>query len=77
MATDRSPRRILSAAMGITAIFDLTGMTVYQRMRPVLPPSPPHPDDADPFTAAMITIMSARPQSTGPPPEGSGETPPP
>jgi hypothetical protein len=46
--------------MGITAIFDLAGMTVYQRMRPVLPPSSP-PED-DPFAAAMATIMSARPQ---------------
>jgi hypothetical protein len=46
--------------MGITAIFDLTGMTVYQRMRPVMPPSSPPKDD--PFAAAMATIMSARPK---------------
>jgi hypothetical protein len=60
MPTDKSARRILSAAMGITAIFDLTGMTVYQRMRPVMPPSPPPRDD--PFGLAMATIMSARPR---------------
>lgn len=46
--------------MGITAIFDLTGMTLYQRMRPVMPPSSPPKED--PFAAAMATIMSARPK---------------
>jgi hypothetical protein len=46
--------------MGITAIFDLTGMTLYQRMRPVMPPS--SPPKQDPFGAAMATIMSARPK---------------
>ncbi len=49
--------------MGITALFDLAGMTIYERMRPVLPPSPPHPQDVDPFTAAMTAILSARPKS--------------
>jgi hypothetical protein len=72
MPTDRSARRILSAAIGITAIFDLTGMTVYQRMRPVMPPS--SPPSEDPFTAAMATIMSARPQQADPARDESGET---
>ena len=72
MPTDRSARRILSAAMGITAIFDLAGMTVYERMRPVLPPSSP-PED-DPFAAAMATIMSARPQAAEPERDKGGET---
>ncbi|MGH3302200.1 MAG: hypothetical protein ACRDOK_11055 [Streptosporangiaceae bacterium] len=72
MPTDRSARRVLSAAMGITALFDLTGMTVYQRMRPVLPPGSP-PED-DPFGAAMATIMSARPQAADPARDESGET---
>jgi hypothetical protein len=73
MPTDRSARRILSAAMGVTAVFDLTGMTVYQRMRPVMPPS--SPPAADPFAAAMITIMSARPKRADPAPHESGEKP--
>jgi hypothetical protein len=58
--------------MGVTAIFDLTGMTVYQRMRPVMPPS--SPPDEDPFAAAMATIMSARPQQADPASDESGET---
>jgi hypothetical protein len=58
--------------MGVTAIFDLTGMTVYQRMRPVMPPS--SPPDEDPFGAAMATIMSARPRKADPPRDESGET---
>jgi hypothetical protein len=48
--------------MGIAAIFDLTGMTVYKGMRPVLPPSPPRGAD-EPFAAALSTIMAARPQA--------------
>jgi hypothetical protein len=63
--------------MGITALFDLTGMTIYQRMRPVLPPSPPHPDEMDPFAAAMVTIMSARPKPADPARDEGGETLPP
>lgn len=53
-------------------MFDLTGMNVYQTMRPVLPPSPP--DGEDPFAAAMRTIMSARPQTAGQTRDESGET---
>jgi hypothetical protein len=60
MPTVRSPRRVLAFAMGIAAIFDLTGTTVYRTMRSVLPPAPPQEDDgSDPFRAAMGTIMSA------------------
>ena len=77
MPTDRSARRVLSAAMGIAAIFDLTGMTVYQRMRPVLPPSQPHgAADDEPFAAALSTIMAARPQAAEQVHDESGETPP-
>jgi hypothetical protein len=72
MPTDRSARRILSAVMGIAAIFDVAGMTLYQRMRPVMPPS--SPPEEDPFAAAMATIMSARPQSADPARDESGET---
>jgi hypothetical protein len=75
MPTDKSARRILSAVMGITAIFDPTGMTVYQRMRPVMPPSSPR--DEDPFAAAMATVMFARPQSAAPARDKSRETVPP
>jgi hypothetical protein len=53
-------RKVLAFAMGIAAVFDLTGTTVYRTMRGVLPPAPPREDDgSDPFRAAMGTIMSA------------------
>jgi hypothetical protein len=61
--------------MGIAAIFDLTGMTVYRTMRPVLPPSPPNTDDPDPFVSAMSTIMAAhREAASGRAHDESGET---
>jgi hypothetical protein len=60
--------------MGIAAIFDLTGMTVYRTMRPVLPPSPPQADDQDPFVSAMSTIMSAHREAAGRARDESGET---
>jgi hypothetical protein len=60
MPTVKSPRRVLAFTMGIAAVFDLTGTTVYRTMRGVLPPPPPSDDDGnDPFRAAMSTIMSA------------------
>jgi hypothetical protein len=68
MPTVRSPRRarfpgvrgVLAFSMGIAAIFDLTGATVYRTMRGVLPPPPPSEDDgSDPFRAAMGTIISS------------------
>jgi hypothetical protein len=74
MPTDRSARRVLSAAMGIAAIFDLTGTTVYQVMRPVLPPSRPPGTDEDPFAAALSTIMAARPQPAERADDENGDT---
>jgi hypothetical protein len=62
--------------MGIAATFDLTGMTVYQRMRPVLPPSRPRAADDEPFAAALNMIMAARPQAAKRVHDESGETPP-
>jgi hypothetical protein len=60
MPTVMTPRRVLAFTMGIAAIFDLTGATVYRTMRGVLPPAPPAPDrGTDPFRAAMGTILSA------------------
>jgi hypothetical protein len=60
MPTVKSPRRVLAFTMGIAAVFDLTGTTVYRTMRGVLPPTPASDDDGnDPFRAAMSTIMSA------------------
>jgi hypothetical protein len=60
--------------MGIAAIFDLTGSTVYRTMRPVLPPSPPRQDDQDPFLSAMSTIMDAHLEASGRARNESGET---
>lgn len=70
---NRSARRVLSFAMGIAAIFDLTGATLYRTMRPVLPPSPPR-DNQDPFSAAMSTIMAAKPDAVSRARDESGET---
>ncbi len=75
MPTDRSARRVLSIGMGIAAIFDLTGMTVYETMRPVLPPSPPRQEDQDdPFLSAMSTITAAHREAVGRARDESGET---
>jgi hypothetical protein len=74
MPTERSARRVLAIALGIAAIFDLTGWTVYRTMRPVLPPSPPRQDDQDPFLSAMSTIMTAHREAVGRMPDESGET---
>ncbi len=57
MRTDRSARRVLAVAMGIAAIFDLTGAITYRVMHPILPDPPLR--DADPFQSAMATILSA------------------
>jgi hypothetical protein len=73
MPTNRSARRVLSFAMGIAAIFDLTGTTLYRTMRPVLPPSPPRTSQ-DPFSAAMSTIMAAKPEAVSRAQDESGET---
>jgi hypothetical protein len=73
MPTDRSARRVLGIAMGIAAIFDLTGTSVYRTMRPVLPPSSPGSDD-DPFSSAMSTIMAAHREAAGRARDESGET---
>ena len=62
-------------SMGIASIFDLTGMTVYRTMRPVLPPSPPRPEDhEEPFVSAMSTIMTAHREAAGRARDESGET---
>jgi hypothetical protein len=58
--SSRQARWVLAFTMGIAAVFDLTGTTVYRTMRGVLPPPPPPADDSgDPFRAAMGTILSA------------------
>ena len=72
MPTNRSARRVLGLAMGLAAVFDLTGFTLYRTMRPVLPPSPPR-DDQDPFSAAMSTIMTAQPEAVSRARDESGE----
>ena len=57
MRTDRSARRGLAIAVGIAAIFDLTGAITYRVMHPILPDPPPR--KTDPFQSAMATILSA------------------
>jgi hypothetical protein len=50
---------VLSVTMGISAILDLTGTTIFRVVRPVLPDPPPPGSRPDPFRAAMDTIMAA------------------
>jgi hypothetical protein len=73
MPTNRSARRVLAFAMGIAAIFDLTGAALYRTMRPVLPPSPLR-DGHDPFTSALSTIMAAKPDAASRAQRQGGET---
>jgi hypothetical protein len=59
MPTDRSARRALSFTIGVSAIFDLTGATIFRAVRPTLPQPPPPGSRPDPFRSAMDTIMAA------------------
>jgi hypothetical protein len=62
MPTDGSSRRVLSVTMGIGAMLDLTGATIFRVIRPTLPDPPPPGSRPDPFRAAMDTIMAAHHQ---------------
>jgi hypothetical protein len=77
MATDGSSRRVLSVAMGISAMLDVTGATVFRVVRPVLPEPPPRGSRPDPFRAAMETIMAAHREVVAHAPDESGVTLPP
>src|SRR5262249_45672706 len=77
MPTDRSGRRQhrgLSFALGLSAIFDLTGAAIFRIVRPNLPTPLPIGSRPDPFRSAMDTIMAAHrevvPRRTGPRPGG-------
>ena len=59
MPTQRSGRRVLAFKMGMSAIFDLTGATIFRVVRQVLPEPPPPGSRSDPFRSAMDTIMAA------------------
>ncbi len=59
MPTDGSARRVLSLRLGISAILDMTGATIFRVVRPGLPEPPPPGSRPDPFRAAMDTIMAA------------------
>jgi len=59
MPTVGSARRVLSVRLGISAIFDMTGTTMFRVVRPTLPQPPPPGSRAGPFRAAMDTIMEA------------------
>ncbi|MGO8885789.1 MAG: hypothetical protein ACLPUO_17650 [Streptosporangiaceae bacterium] len=66
MPSDSSARRVLSFTMGIAALFDLTGATIYRTMRPTMPQAPPASPEADPLRSAMATIMAAHREAVGP-----------
>lgn len=74
MPGTRSARRVISAAMGIAAIFDPTGTAVYRGMRPVVPPGPPREGTQDPFESAMSTILTAHDEAVGRAQDESGVT---
>lgn len=74
MPGTRSARRVISAALGIAAIFDPTGTAVYRGMRPVVPPGPAREDSDDPFESAMSTILAAHRDAVGRAHDESGVT---
>jgi hypothetical protein len=59
MPTDGSARWVLSLRLGISAILDLTGTTIFRVVRLGLPEPPPRGSRPDPFRAATDTIMAA------------------
>ncbi len=59
MQTER-PSRLVSLALGTTAIFDVTGAVIYRAVRECLPP-PPAPESAlSPFQEATRELLDAR-----------------
>ena len=78
MPTEGSARRVLSLRLGISAILDLTGTTIFRVVRPGLPEPPPRGSRPDPFRAAMDTIMAAHGEVVGQAPghsEVAGQAP--
>ena len=59
MPTEGPSRWVLSLRLGISAILDLTGTTIFRVVRPGLPDPPPRGSRPDPFRAATDTIMAA------------------
>lgn len=59
MPTEGPARWVLSIRLGISAILDLTGTTIFRVVRPGLPEPPPRGSRPDPFRAATDTIMAA------------------
>jgi hypothetical protein len=59
MPTEGPARWVLSLRLGISAILDLTGTTIFRVVRPGLPDPPPRGSRPDPFRAATDTIMAA------------------
>lgn len=57
MQTDR-PRKLVSLALGSTALFDITGTVIYRIVRSGLPP--PGAPPASPFKQATATLLEAR-----------------
>jgi hypothetical protein len=57
MQTDR-PRKLVSLALGSTALFDITGAVIYRIVRSGLPP--PGAPPASPFKQATAALLEAR-----------------
>jgi hypothetical protein len=56
---------MLSLRLGISAVFDLTGATIFRVVRPMLPEPPARATRPDPFVAASETIMAAHREVVG------------
>jgi hypothetical protein len=63
MQTER-PGRLISLALGSTAIFDVTGAAIYRAVREGLPPAPAAESAPNPFQQATRELLDARHEAT-------------
>jgi hypothetical protein len=54
------PRRLVSLALGTTAIFDVTGAVIYRAVREGMPPPPAPGSAVGPFQQATRELLDAR-----------------
>jgi len=75
MQTHRA-RRLVSLALGATAVFDVTGAVIYRAVRAGLPALPDADSAASPFRQATQDILEARREAITQASGGQGVSPP-